>query len=324
MSKPSTKEAARGKWPSILRHYGLGDEYMRNVHGPCPLCGGNDRYRFDDKNGDGDYYCNNPDCGPGTGFDLLIGLRGWTFKETADNVDAVVGNLEPYKPESRPQEDPAKLKAQLNKAWSESKPNSPIVRDYLTRRGLKTFPSCLRGHPGLYYKHPSLDIGRQPAMLAMMTGADDKPKSIHRTYMLGDTLGDLKRKKMMISPDSIAGAAIRLFPAEETLGIAEGIETAIAAHELFGVPVWATYSAGNMTAVVLPATVKRVLVFADNDANGTGQQAADKARIRFLREDREAEVHVAPLLGGDWLDYLNEHNEGFVNLLPRWILPEER
>ena len=47
----------------------------------------------------------------------------------------------------------------------------------------------------------------------------------------------------MTPVDTVLGAAVRLFEPTDTLGLAEGIETAIAAHELFGVPTWAAISA---------------------------------------------------------------------------------
>ena len=55
-------EAARGRWPEILASLGgLSDQQLTDDHQPCPLCGGNDRYRFDDKDGSGSWFCNQ--CG---------------------------------------------------------------------------------------------------------------------------------------------------------------------------------------------------------------------------------------------------------------------
>jgi hypothetical protein len=46
----------------------------------------------------------------------------------------------------------------------------------------------------------------------------------------------------MPAVESVRGGAVRLFQPTDRLGIAEGIETAIATHELFGLPTWATIS----------------------------------------------------------------------------------
>jgi putative DNA primase/helicase len=77
--------AAQHHWPEILRRLGgLAPEQLSNRHQPCPLCGGRDRYRFDDKDGSGSWFCNQ--CGGkdrlgggGSGIDLLMRLRGWTY-----------------------------------------------------------------------------------------------------------------------------------------------------------------------------------------------------------------------------------------------------
>lgn len=69
------RAAANGRWPDILAAFGVDRHALRDEHGPCPACGGNDRFRFDDKNGDGEWYCNQ--CGgdggggAGDGFMLL-------------------------------------------------------------------------------------------------------------------------------------------------------------------------------------------------------------------------------------------------------------
>lgn len=54
-------------------------------HGPCPSCGGSDRYRFDDNleyKGDGGAYCNQ--CGAGSGLTWLMKLSGMTFTESLE------------------------------------------------------------------------------------------------------------------------------------------------------------------------------------------------------------------------------------------------
>jgi putative DNA primase/helicase len=305
-TKISTKEAAKGKWPGILKHFGIEDEYLQDVHGPCPACGGTDRYRFDDRNGNGDFYCNH--CGAGDGFDLLERARGMDFAAAAKAIDEIVGNIQVEKPKEPPH-DPEKARAILNEIWKGSRPNGQVVTDYLKRRGLSVIPPgfekfTLRSHPGLKYSHNGAYLGAIPAMLAMFVDLAGKPQGIHRTFMLGDSLGGYPRKKTM-KATTLSGCAIRLWPHGETLGLAEGIETAIAAHELSSLPVWATYSAGNLRVVDVPPEVKNVVIFADNDINGAGQVAADELRVRLTREGKQVDVQVAPTLDTDWLDYLN-------------------
>ena len=71
----STIERARHRWREILPQFGIDTRFLTNKPGPCPLCGGKDRYRFDDREGDGTYFCNQ--CGPGPGILLLRKLKDW-------------------------------------------------------------------------------------------------------------------------------------------------------------------------------------------------------------------------------------------------------
>ena len=89
--------AANGRWPEILAALaGLSEAELRDRHQPCPLCGGTDRYRFDDKDGSGSWFCNQ--CGgkdqrggAGSGMDLLMRRQGWGFVEAARQVEAFLG-----------------------------------------------------------------------------------------------------------------------------------------------------------------------------------------------------------------------------------------
>ncbi len=69
-----TVERAHGRWTEILPLLGVDPRFLVNRHGPCPLCGGKDRFRFDDKDGSGSYYCNG--CGAGVGIILVRKLHG--------------------------------------------------------------------------------------------------------------------------------------------------------------------------------------------------------------------------------------------------------
>jgi len=75
------KEEATGKWVDICRQLGIKIR-EDGKHGPCPMCGGTDRFRFDDKQGRGTYYCNQ--CGPGDGVKLVQQVVGIDFKEAME------------------------------------------------------------------------------------------------------------------------------------------------------------------------------------------------------------------------------------------------
>lgn len=87
--------AASGRWPEILSALG-GVTHEQLGHpkreGPCPACGGETRFRWDDDEGDAAWFCSH--CGGkdrggggGTGVDLLMRLRGWSFPEAVGHVD---------------------------------------------------------------------------------------------------------------------------------------------------------------------------------------------------------------------------------------------
>ena len=96
-------DLAKGHWPSILGTLaGLTSEQLTDKHQPCPLCGGKDRYRFDDLDGTGSWFCN--DCGgkdqtggAGNGMDMLMRCQNWTFKEAAQRIEQHLG-IAPQRP----------------------------------------------------------------------------------------------------------------------------------------------------------------------------------------------------------------------------------
>jgi hypothetical protein len=68
------KSAASVQWKEILSALGVDPATLKNHHGPCPGCGGKDRFRFDNLNGDGTFICSQGGLGEiaGDGFELLV------------------------------------------------------------------------------------------------------------------------------------------------------------------------------------------------------------------------------------------------------------
>jgi hypothetical protein len=94
---------------------------------------------------------------------------------------------------------------------------------------------------------------------ALVTGADGAPVTVHRTYLTADgrKAPVAEPKKLMGYPgDGLVGGAIRLFAPGATLGVAEGIETALAVHLRTGMPVWSAVSAGCSRAWSRPRRLR--------------------------------------------------------------------
>src|SRR3546814_15743459 len=81
--------------PSILPQFGISPSYLTGKQTPCPTCGGMDRFRFDNKDGRGTYYCNK--CGPGDGVQLVMIYKGWPFRQAAEEIREVLPTAEEHR-----------------------------------------------------------------------------------------------------------------------------------------------------------------------------------------------------------------------------------
>lgn len=295
MSRTPISERAHGKWHDVLTLVGIPRELLDKRHKPCPWCGGKDRFRWTDHNGSGAWICNQ--CGNGTGIDFVMRFHKIEFKEAAQRIEAVIGDASEAKPETVTKDARRAMRA----LWSAG---VPITRDcaagsYLERRGivLEKYP------PSLRYVSQALAASNvwSAAMIAKCV-AGAQAVNVHKTFL--DDVGSEPKKKLMHAPLP-GGTVVMLGAAGETLGIAEGIETALSASKIFDMPVWAAINAGNLCKFVPPETVKNLWIFGDNDENFVGQSAA-YALAKSLSKRVSVRVEIPGTPGNDWNDVLRQ------------------
>jgi len=297
------QDRAIGRWRNLLPALGVAKEFLTGKHGPCPICGGSDRWRFDDKAGRGTFYCTH--CGAGSGIDLVMKLKGCTFIEAKRLIDPLLPDARIETPKARRTFSGERYV----EMWRNALPlrgNDPASW-YLASRGLSldSWPTQVRYLPITTYWHDDKTRTEHPAMLSLVVSPDLKTRTVHFTYldMQGRKAVVPKAKKLAPGPFP-TGGAVRLMPSADTMGIAEGIETALSASILFDVPVWSALSAGAMIKWQPPASVRHVIVFGDADANHAGQAAAHALVHRLKMDGIAAEVRIPDDTDTDWNDVL--------------------
>jgi len=317
------RQAAAGRWDSIynalaptLRH--AVDKAPRGVE--CPTHESSSKrpngFRFHKtfrENGRGG--CNT--CGwPGDGFAVLAQFNGWSIKQAFEEVARHLGLFDPNRPvqvvaprlvikEAKPPTPNEFYRRLLNDTWrgsfSIAASESALLRQYLDYRKVlpQALPSELRFHPRLPMfaerdDGPSKKIGQPPAMVARILDPNGKPVTLHRTYLtMSGKKSPVEDAKMMLPAvieGTIGGGAVRLYPEGTSLGLAEGIETALAVFCATGMPVWACLNTAMLGSVVIPDSVQDIVIWADSDTNGAGTIAANRLMERLAKQGRTARV----------------------------------
>lgn len=210
-------------------------------------------------------------------------------------------------PSAEEQADAERRRRQAQAIWLAAQPIAGTPADfYLRGRGidlaaLPRLPAALRFHPALWCGEVKREL---PAMVAAIADAAGKHVATHRTWLAetADADGVLHWHKAPLQHakktlGTYAGGFIRLsrgltgrpwrdITGAETIGIAEGIETALSVAML--VPEWrmaSCVSIANLKCLAdgnLPKSIREVVVCADNDAPNSAAVVALKAALDAL------------------------------------------
>ncbi|MFM4831934.1 DUF927 domain-containing protein [Aeromonas media] len=310
MSPRLVSDVARvacGHWPDLLAAVGI-DIPRRGKHGPCPACGGKDRFRLDDKGGRGTWICNQ--CGNGDGLDLLVRVTGKSTKEAAELLAPLVGlsagGLDTAESERIRQQQQAK--ADQDRKRSEQQRQKAArraaaiagdvaqgVSPYLTAKGLEwpqaTINSTLIREGGENFPAGSLAVTLTNEGGDLVNVQLIRADGIKRYLHGGQKAGAFHR---------IEGGAL--------VAICEGYATGLSIHQATGATVYCAMDASNLLAVTQIARRQhkegQILLCGDNDAHTQGNPGKTKA------ERAAATVGglvALPPVAGDWNDYHQAH-----------------
>lgn len=307
---------AQGRWREILLAMGVEAKLLTNRGSECPVCGGKDRFRFDDKDGHGTWFCNqshgtesaNPNGSAGAGFALLMDLKRCDFPEAARLVETIIGtDSAPAAP--RPtalKADAAAEHAEVLALWRGGQrltPDDPAGRYIQRRLGKFVDSRALRFHPAIPYGETT-----RAGMLSAYVDLNGDLAGLQRTFLTdAGEKATMRNPRMTIGklPDGGAVRLMRLEPKHTALGIAEGVETAMSASIMFGLPVWAALNSGRLMLWDPPEGFKAIVIFGDNDANKDGQKAAFTLANRLeITRKIMTQVEIPPDVATDWNDVL--------------------
>lgn len=322
------------QWVALLQKYGVPASSLTGKGSPCPICGGNNRFTYDNQRGRGDWVCrkcNEGDLKAGDGYELICKVTGMAFWELMLELDGgapVTGrgnDVAKAAPAPGRKADPEWAQKRLDSMWESAIANGrdDLVSRYLCSRvpGLAVAPSNALRLAMLEYRHEKKVIGQWPGILARFTLPDGRLGTLHRTFLdrskpakatITTNDGEVLPSKMNdVTANKLNGGAVRLMePVNGEIGVGEGLETVLAAHMMFGVPVWYCLNRNLLSDFVVPEGlgIRVVHIFADFDAvdprtrKSPGMDSALILAKRLRAEGYTVIIHRPKVRGTDFAD----------------------
>jgi phage/plasmid primase-like uncharacterized protein len=305
----------------------------KELAGPCPVCGGFDRFVVSQKKRL--WFCR----GCNKGGDVIELVQYLDRLEFLGAVEVLSGERPQQERDgerairyiinraarSREQQEREAREAAQDTAYALGWWNEGVgvwgtpAQMYLTsRRCDGMFPI---DRDAVFRFHPSCVFGRgkrMPCLLSLLRNVQtDEPQAVHRTALTpdGDKI-DQEIDRMTLGPK--AGAAIKLWPQScirDRLVVGEGLETTLApalhADDCGSRldPAWSLVDASGIRSLQPIPGVNTLIILVDNDASGTGQKAAQECAERWNKAGRNVIRLTPKIQGTDFNDVIkgNSH-----------------
>ena len=254
---------------------GLKKKTANEWEGPCPSCGGTDRFIV--KADRQTYWCRQ--CR--IKGDILNYIELTTGKNIKEQL-AEAGLLDAPKGKTG-----RGSKEQF--IWKQSKPgDSPAYRYLSATRGIANLQHSPAIRWNSFKPNGGKPINRIVLRLSKHGDSPEDPKSLH--YLFLDTSATPPRKTGIQTSNAEEGAmkgrAVWFYPDKDTktVAVAEGAETTLSALSVLGLNGAAALTTSGLKGIVLPQDTKELLIFCDQDTaekGCAGQKAALELAERF-------------------------------------------
>ncbi|WP_419465381.1 DUF927 domain-containing protein [Aeromonas caviae] len=311
MSPRLVSDVARvacGHWPELLAAVGI-DTPSRGKHGPCPACGGKDRFRLDDKGGRGTWICNQ--CGSGDGLDLVCRVLSTTPKAAAELLAPLVGlsagGLDPAEMERVHQQQQARAEADAKQAEQLRQKAARRAADIMADTGQGESPYLERKGFGSHLSAVNRTLIREGgenfhAGSLVVALTDEGGALVNVQLIRADG------SKRYLAGGQKAGAYHRI-EGGALVAVVEGYSTGLSVHLASGATVYCAMDCGNLAVVAAIARRQhpeaRILLCGDNDADTQGNPGKTKAEQAAAAIG--GLVALPPEFSGDWNDYHQAH-----------------
>jgi putative DNA primase/helicase len=291
----ATVSSSRNHWPQILTGLGIAVP-DNNKHGPCPICGGKDRFRFDDKQGRGTWICNQ--CRHGDGLDLVARVNACDLISAARLVAGLTLS---------PSTAPAREKTPLRPISDRAKELIAVAREgkspYLTGKGLlNTVP--------LFTANSPLIVG------GATFGHDSMILPVHKITgeLVGAQLINAGGEKRLLPGSQMTEAfiAVNQSHSASTIIITEGYATALTLSQIANGMVVAAMSANNLRSVARVMRNKYpescIILAGDHDLHSDGSANTGMEQAVKAAQAINGWVSFPPGdIACDWDDYRQQY-----------------
>lgn len=274
-------------------------------HQPCPLCGGTDRFRCDDKDGTGSWICNQ--CGAGTGYTLV---RDYTKKD-AYETHALMADILGI--------DGGRQISEADKqAWAKAQAERLSAQKQAKKQARQTAAKTAQNRFNTATPTDTHAYLAKKGVRSHGLRADDKgnlliPLYYHNTQTGNITLCNVQSisadgGKLFVKDGLVGGAFYTLGDvlSGDTILICEGYATGASIFEALGsiYPVIITFNADNMVkcaSIIRTLYPQHRLIFCADDDKATEIKTGKNTGILAAKEAVKIATgeHISPDFGDD-------------------------
>jgi phage/plasmid primase-like uncharacterized protein len=286
----TVKQMASGQWHSIIPAItGIDSKYLTSIHKDCPIngCGGKDRFKFDDKDGSGTWYCNAGHGGrnAGDGFSFLEHYLNVSSSEAlhlvAEYLGLVDGNGLARKEVFRPVQPPELKQPKDDKA---SREEAIETTKYILDK-------CTESTTHPYLKAKGLDnagftflVSKEPYNQLIIKLYDlSNPDKLIGAQLISPELNERGKYPKRNVKGTPVSDAFHVIKGDETkyIAVVEGYATGLSVFLATGYTTIVAFGANKMIGkaeriqALYPDA--ELVFFADNEESRTGIKEASKA-----------------------------------------------